>query len=89
MNTLQNIFHRTFIPNTSSISLYVVAQFENVGKAKIRNLIVIPDLSKSLKLEELVLMNCISLVELPSHVQYLTKLITLDLRDCKSLKHIP
>ncbi|CAN1291693.1 Disease resistance protein TAO1 [Linum perenne] len=54
-----------------------------------RNLIVIPDLSKSLKLEELVLMNCISLVELPSHVQYLTKLITLDLRDCKSLKHIP
>ncbi|CAN1759205.1 Disease resistance protein RUN1 [Linum perenne] len=54
-----------------------------------RNLIAIPNISLSSKLEELLLCTCETLVEVPSHVQYLTKLITLDLTYCKNLKHLP
>ncbi|CAN1235617.1 Disease resistance protein RUN1 [Linum perenne] len=54
-----------------------------------RNLIDIPDISRSSNLEELLLHRCESLVEVPSHVQYLTKLITLDLSYCKNLKRLP
>ncbi|CAN1161648.1 Disease resistance protein RUN1 [Linum perenne] len=54
-----------------------------------KNLTAIPDISRSSKLEELLLKDCSSLVELPSHVQYLTKLIKLKLRHCKDLKRLP
>ncbi|CAN1175549.1 Disease resistance protein RUN1 [Linum perenne] len=54
-----------------------------------RNLIAIPNISRSSNLEELLLYGCESLVEVPSHVQYLTKLITLDLRGCENLKRLP
>ncbi|CAN1175544.1 Disease resistance protein RUN1 [Linum perenne] len=54
-----------------------------------RNLIAIPNISRSSNLEELLLSECKSLVEVPSHVQYLTKLITLDLSYCKNLKRLP
>ncbi|CAN1784502.1 Disease resistance-like protein DSC1 [Linum perenne] len=54
-----------------------------------KNLTAIPDISRSSKLEELLLKDCSSLVELPSHVQYLTKLIKLKLRHCKNLKRLP
>ncbi|CAN0928232.1 Disease resistance-like protein DSC1 [Linum grandiflorum] len=54
-----------------------------------KNLIAIPNISSSLNLEELLLCGCKSLVEVPSHVQYLTKLKTLDLDYCFNLKHLP
>ncbi|CAN0928158.1 Disease resistance protein RPS6 [Linum grandiflorum] len=44
-----------------------------------RNLLAIPNISSSSNLEELLLSGCKSLVEVPSHVQYLTKLTTLNL----------
>nr|AAK28804.1 resistance-like protein P1-B [Linum usitatissimum] len=53
------------------------------------NLIAIPDISSSLNLEELLLCLCVSLVEVPFHVQYLTKLVTLDISHCKNLKRLP
>ncbi|CAN1235510.1 Disease resistance protein RUN1 [Linum perenne] len=54
-----------------------------------KNLIAIPNISRSSNLEELRLRECKSLVEVPSHVQYLTKLITLDLTFCINLKRLP
>ncbi|CAN0928162.1 Disease resistance protein RUN1 [Linum grandiflorum] len=54
-----------------------------------RNLLAIPNISSSLNLEELLLPECESLVEVPSHVQYLPKLITLNLRDCQNLQRLP
>ncbi|CAL1409853.1 unnamed protein product [Linum trigynum] len=53
------------------------------------NLTVIPDLSFALQLEELLLQDCTSLVEVPSHVQYLDKLITLDLGRCVNIRRLP
>ncbi|CAN0841685.1 Disease resistance protein RUN1 [Linum grandiflorum] len=54
-----------------------------------KNLIAIPNISNSTNLEELLLRGCESLVEVPSGVQYLTKLITLDLSECRKLKCLP
>ncbi|CAN1192032.1 Disease resistance-like protein DSC1 [Linum perenne] len=54
-----------------------------------RNLIAIPNISCSSNLEEFRLRECESLVEVPSHVQYLTNLITLDLSFCLNLKPLP
>ncbi|CAL1363874.1 unnamed protein product [Linum trigynum] len=54
-----------------------------------KNLTVVPNLSMSSSLEELRLQGCFSLVELPSHVQYLHKLITVDLRHCVNLERLP
>ncbi|CAN0928167.1 Disease resistance-like protein DSC1, partial [Linum grandiflorum] len=53
------------------------------------NLIAIPNISSSLNLEELLLCGCKSLVEVPSYVQYLTKLTKLDLEKCQNLKRLP
>ncbi|CAI0556547.1 unnamed protein product [Linum tenue] len=53
------------------------------------SLLVIPDLSKSSKLEELLLRECKSLVEVPSQVRYLDRLIAIDLGYCVNLKHLP
>ncbi|CAN1255563.1 Disease resistance protein RUN1 [Linum perenne] len=53
------------------------------------NLITIPNISSSSNLEELVLSGCTSLVEVPSYVQYFTKLITIDFSYCPNLKHLP
>ncbi|KAJ4721618.1 Disease resistance protein (TIR-NBS-LRR class) [Melia azedarach] len=49
----------------------------------------LPDLSKAQNLEELRLNGCSSLVETHSSIEYLNKLVTLDLSDCKSLKSLP
>ncbi|CAN0928125.1 Disease resistance-like protein DSC1 [Linum grandiflorum] len=54
-----------------------------------RNLVVIPDISNSKNLEELILLGCESLDEVPSYVQYLTKLTTLNLDYCQDLKLLP
>ncbi|CAI0375373.1 unnamed protein product [Linum tenue] len=53
------------------------------------NLVAIPDLSGSPKLEFLGLLGCKSLVELPSHVGDLNKLEVLDLRRCANLTILP
>ncbi|CAL1409850.1 unnamed protein product [Linum trigynum] len=74
--------------------------WENFDQPKLVNLVVldlsscfnltaIPDLSESSKLEELLLPECRSLVELPSHVQCLEKLIILDLGYCLNLERLP
>ncbi|XP_048422148.1 disease resistance-like protein DSC1 [Pyrus x bretschneideri] len=49
----------------------------------------VPNLSGSLKLVEINLWGCKSLVEIPSYFQHLDKLIHLDLGYCKSLKYLP
>ncbi|CAN1745089.1 Disease resistance-like protein DSC1 [Linum perenne] len=54
-----------------------------------KNLIAIPNISSSSNLEELILYGCKSLVEVPSYVQYFTKLITIDLNYCPNLKLLP
>ncbi|CAL1363864.1 unnamed protein product [Linum trigynum] len=53
------------------------------------NLTALPDISCSLQLEELLLRGCKSLVEVPSHVQYLDKLIILNLGGCENLMRLP
>ncbi|CAI0556469.1 unnamed protein product [Linum tenue] len=53
------------------------------------NLVAIPNLSGSPLLERLILEGCRRLIELPSHVQYLDKLVELNLRDCSSLRNVP
>nr|AAM18462.1 disease resistance protein RPP4 [Arabidopsis thaliana] len=49
----------------------------------------IPDLSLAINLERLYLFGCESLVTLPSSIQNATKLINLDMRDCKKLESFP
>nr|AXU93627.1 RPP4/RPP5-like protein [Arabidopsis thaliana] len=49
----------------------------------------IPDLSLAINLEELILAECESLVTLPSSIQNATKLIYLDMSDCKKLESFP
>nr|WET17747.1 SIKIC2 [Arabidopsis thaliana] len=49
----------------------------------------IPDLSLAINLEELNLSECESLVTLPSSIQNATKLIYLDMSDCKKLESFP
>ncbi|OAO98096.1 hypothetical protein AXX17_AT4G19930 [Arabidopsis thaliana] len=49
----------------------------------------IPDLSLAINLEELDLVGCKSLVTLPSSIQNATKLIYLDMSDCKKLESFP
>ncbi|CAL9241612.1 unnamed protein product [Arabidopsis halleri] len=49
----------------------------------------IPDLSMATNLETLCLRNCESLVELPSSIRNLNKLLRLDMGMCKTLKIIP
>ncbi|XP_048421890.1 probable disease resistance protein RPP1 isoform X2 [Pyrus x bretschneideri] len=49
----------------------------------------VPNLSRSLKLVEINLWGCKSLVEIPSYFQHLDKLIHLDLGVCTSLKYLP
>nr|AXU93667.1 RPP4/RPP5-like protein [Arabidopsis thaliana] len=53
------------------------------------NLKEIPDLSLAINLEELNLSECESLVTLPSSIQNATKLIYLDMSDCKKLESFP
>ncbi|KAL9277741.1 putative TIR domain, AAA+ ATPase domain, P-loop containing nucleoside triphosphate hydrolase [Arabidopsis thaliana] len=49
----------------------------------------LPNLSTATNLEELKLINCSSLVELPSSFEKLTSLQILDLQDCSSLVELP
>ncbi|KAL5778553.1 hypothetical protein ACOSQ2_009290 [Xanthoceras sorbifolium] len=53
------------------------------------NVTKIPDLSGTPYLESLILAGCTKLLEIPSSIQFLNKLIILNLRDCKSLKCLP
>lgn len=49
----------------------------------------IPDLTTATNLETLNLQSCRSLVELPSSIRNLNKLIKLDMQFCKKLKTLP
>ncbi|CAI0374476.1 unnamed protein product [Linum tenue] len=53
------------------------------------NLVAIPNLSGSPKLERLLLEGCKRLIELSSHVQDLHKLVVLDLDDCTNMRIFP
>nr|XP_028958196.1 protein SUPPRESSOR OF npr1-1, CONSTITUTIVE 1-like isoform X3 [Malus domestica] len=53
------------------------------------NLTEVPNLSRSLKIVEINLGHCRSLVEIPSYFQHLDKLTHLDLGFCYSLKYLP
>ncbi|CAI0540597.1 unnamed protein product [Linum tenue] len=88
---------------TLSYFLYGVAQYwKDVGKlshtlvnlvwldlSHCINLVAIPNLSGSSKLEFLILEGCKRLIELPSHVQDLDKLIKLYLNGCTNLRSLP
>ncbi|XP_055959872.1 disease resistance protein RPV1-like [Mercurialis annua] len=54
-----------------------------------KDLVRIPDLSKAVNLEILILKGCSSLVEILSSINYLSKLTHLDLSDCTSLCSFP
>nr|AXU93541.1 RPP4/RPP5-like protein [Arabidopsis thaliana] len=54
-----------------------------------KNLKEIPDLSHAMNLEKLDFAECESLVTLPSSIQNATKLIYLDMSDCKKLESFP
>ncbi|ANM69004.1 target of AVRB operation1 [Arabidopsis thaliana] len=53
------------------------------------NLKELPDFSTATNLQELRLINCLSLVELPSSIGNATNLLELDLIDCSSLVKLP
>ncbi|CAN6684979.1 unnamed protein product [Malus baccata var. baccata] len=53
------------------------------------NLTEVPNLSGSLKIVEINLGRCRSLVEIPSYFQHLDKLTHLELRDCTRLGYLP
>ncbi|CAL1409815.1 unnamed protein product [Linum trigynum] len=53
------------------------------------NLVAIPNLSGSQKLEYLLLQGCKSLIEIPSHLQDLDKLVAVFLDDCTNLRSLP
>ncbi|XP_050145800.1 disease resistance protein RPV1-like isoform X2 [Malus sylvestris] len=53
------------------------------------NLTEVPNLSGSLKIVEINLWGCKSLVEIPSYFQHLDKLTHLDIGGCTSLKYLP
>ncbi|CAN6685016.1 unnamed protein product [Malus baccata var. baccata] len=53
------------------------------------NLTEVPNLSGSLKIVEINLERCRSLVEIPSYFQHLDKLTHLELRDCTRLGYLP
>ena len=54
-----------------------------------KNLIEMPDLSKSQNIESINLESCKSLVKVPSYFQCLDKLTSLNLGGCSNLKHLP
>ncbi|KAF8117198.1 hypothetical protein N665_0012s0201 [Sinapis alba] len=54
-----------------------------------QNLIEIPDLSKATNLETLNLVDCYSLVKLPSSFPHPNKLRELDMKNCRNLETIP
>lgn len=53
-----------------------------------RQLKKLPDLSQARNLENLLLKACSSLVETHSSIQYLSKLVTLDMSSCKNLNSL-
>ena len=60
-----------------------------VNLSNCEHLTAIPDLSKAKNLERLNLQFCTTLKVVPSSIQFLEKLVDLDLRSCTSLLSLP
>ncbi|ESQ56128.1 hypothetical protein EUTSA_v10024348mg [Eutrema salsugineum] len=66
-----------------------LGSLKHMNLNRCRNLIEIPDLSKARNLDSLRLCDCESLVELPSSLGHLDKLVSLSMINCKKLKNLP
>ncbi|KAG2329604.1 hypothetical protein Bca52824_000784 [Brassica carinata] len=81
------------LPDSSVETLWSGSQdlgsLRHMNLNRCRNLIEIPDLSKARSLECLCLCDCESLVELPSSLGHLDKLVKLSMLNCKKLKSLP
>jgi len=60
-----------------------------VNLSNCEHLTAIPDLSKAKNLERLNLQFCTTLKVVPSSIQFLEKLVDLDLRSCTSILSLP
>lgn len=81
------------LPDSSVETLWTGSQdlgsLSHMNLNRCRNLIEVPDLSKARSLECLCLCDCESLVELPSSLGLLDKLVKLSMLNCKKLKSLP
>ncbi|XP_056845882.1 protein SUPPRESSOR OF npr1-1, CONSTITUTIVE 1-like isoform X2 [Raphanus sativus] len=81
------------LPDSSVETLWTGSQdlgsLRHMNLNRCRNLIEVPDLSKARSLECLCLCDCESLVELPSSLGLLDKLVKLSMLNCKKLKSLP
>ncbi|XP_057987383.1 disease resistance protein RUN1-like isoform X1 [Hevea brasiliensis] len=66
-----------------------LVNLKRISLPQSKYLTTIPDLSEAINIESIDLQGCKSLVELPSSIQYLSKLEHLNLRLCKALKNLP
>ncbi|CAH8355249.1 unnamed protein product [Eruca vesicaria subsp. sativa] len=88
-----NVLVELNLPDSSVETLWNGSQdlgslrYMNLNRCK--NLTEIPDLSKAQSLEYLCLCDCESLVELPSSLGHLDKLLKLSMLNCKKLKSLP
>ncbi|XP_031280188.1 disease resistance-like protein DSC1 [Pistacia vera] len=64
-------------------------KLKHINPIHSKHLIRIPDLSLAPNLESLILESCTSLIEVHSSIQYLNKLVILNLKGCKSLNSLP
>ncbi|XP_031263466.1 TMV resistance protein N-like [Pistacia vera] len=64
-------------------------KLKHINLINSKHLIRIPDLSLAPNLEILILQGCTSLIEIHSSIQYLNKLVILDLEGCKNLNSLP
>uniref|UniRef100_A0A1J3I586 Putative disease resistance protein n=1 Tax=Noccaea caerulescens TaxID=107243 RepID=A0A1J3I586_NOCCA len=81
------------LPDSSLETLWTGSQdlgsLRHMNLNRCKNLIEIPDLSKARNLECLCLCDCESLVDLPSSLGHLDKLVKLSMVNCKRLKKLP
>ncbi|XP_009149798.1 protein SUPPRESSOR OF npr1-1, CONSTITUTIVE 1 [Brassica rapa] len=88
-----NVLVELNLPDSSIETLWSGSQdlgsLRHMNLNRCRNLIEIPDLSKARSLECLCLCDCESLVELPSSLGHLDKLVKLSMLNCKKLKSLP
>lgn len=88
-----NVLVELNLPDSSVETLWSGSQdlgsLRHMNLNRCRNLTELPDLSKARNLECLCLCDCESLVELPSSLGHLDKLVKLSMLNCKKLKSLP